>query len=68
MYACEISMELKRFDKAFNNLTMTFRKGFYKKPKEREVQVFGKIVDFQLQASIIRRRYYRTHDIYEIYF
>ena len=49
-------MELKRFDASFSNLTKLFRKGFYKKPNEFEINVFSKIADFQLQALIITSR------------
>lgn len=49
-------MELKRFDKSFSNLTKVFKKGFYKKPDKFEIDVFCKIIDFQLQVLIITSR------------
>jgi len=49
-------MELKRFDESFSNLTKMFKKGFYKKPTKIEIDVFSKIIDFQLQALIITSR------------
>ena len=49
-------MELKRFDKSFSNLTRLFKKGFYKKATSFEIDVFGKISYFQLEALIITSR------------
>jgi hypothetical protein len=50
-------MELKRFEKSFSKLTNLFRtKGFYKNPNRFEIDVFGKIADYQLQVLIITGR------------
>ena len=50
-------MELERFETAFSKLTDMFStEGFYKNPNRFEIDVFGKIAHYQLQALIITGR------------
>jgi hypothetical protein len=50
-------MKLSKFDKAFSNLTELFhKKGYYKNPNKEQANVFGKIVDYQIQLMIITGR------------
>ena len=50
-------MELERFEKAFSKLTDLFsEQGFYNNPNRFEIDVYGKIIDYELQALIITER------------
>lgn len=49
-------MELERFEKTFEKLTDFFKEGFYKNPNRFEIDVYGKISDYYLQALIITER------------
>ena len=50
-------MELERFEKAFSELTdFLEEKGFYREPNRFELDVYGKITDYWLEAIIITER------------
>ena len=50
-------MNLERFETEFSNLENLFRKkGFYKKPDEYEIDVFGKFLSYYSEVEIITSR------------